>query len=142
MEVLYLSCVFAVDVLSSGREATSGPDTPEPTTTSKIHFVPRTSTVSRRLHSSPGGFLRTDLHFSKACFVPTKCSSDDASRLHQEALIHLFVSLAAGYFVIGNKANTESPNMHQGDTNGVPRKYWNVVLPSGRTVNLQSTNPA
>ena len=61
----------------------------------KFHFVPRASTVSRRLHCCPGGFLRTDLHLSKACFVPTRCSSDDASRPHQQALIHLFVSLAA-----------------------------------------------
>ena len=30
--------------------------------------------------------------------------------------------------------------MHKGDTNGVPSKYWNGVLPSGRAVNLDSTN--
>ena len=34
-----------------------------------------------------------------------------------------------------------SPNMHKGDTYGVPSKYWNGVLPSGRTVNLERTNP-
>ena len=61
----------------------------------KFHFVPRASTVSRRLHCSPGGFLRTGLHLSKPCFVPTRCSSDDAPRPHQQPLIHLFVSLAA-----------------------------------------------
>ena len=40
-------------------------------------------------------FSRTDLHLSKPCFVPTKCSSDDASRPPQQLLIHLFLSLAA-----------------------------------------------
>ena len=68
---------------------------PESVSTSKFHFVPRASTVSRRLHCSPGGFLRTDLHLSKPCFVPTRCSSDDAPRRQQHPLIHLFVSLAA-----------------------------------------------
>ena len=32
--------------------------------------------------------------------------------------------------------------MHKGDTYGVPSKEWNGVLPSGRTVNLEITNPA
>ena len=32
--------------------------------------------------------------------------------------------------------------MHEGDTCGVPSKYWNGVLPSSRTVNLERTNPA
>ena len=85
----------AVGIPSSGREVTGGPDTPESVSTSKFHFVPRASTVSRRSHCSPGGILRTDLHLSKPCFVPTRCSSDDASRPHQQQLIHLFVSLAA-----------------------------------------------
>ena len=79
-------------ISSSGREVTGGADIPESISTSKFHFVPRASTVSRRLHCSPGGFLRTDLHSSKPCFVPTRCSSDDASRPHQQPLIHLFVS--------------------------------------------------
>ena len=39
-------------------------------------------------------------------------------------------------------ANTDSPNMHRGETYGVPSKYWNGVLPSGRTVNLDSRNRA
>ena len=30
--------------------------------------------------------------------------------------------------------------MHKGDTYGVPSKYWNGVLPSGRTVNLDQRN--
>ena len=85
----------AVGIPSSGREVTGGPDVPESISTSKFHFVPRATTVSRRLHCSPGGFLRTDLHLNKPCVVPTRCSSDDASRSHQQPLIHLFVSLAA-----------------------------------------------
>ena len=44
--------------------------------------------------------------------------------------------------MVGVNANTDSPNMHKGDTHGVPNKQWNGVLPSGRTVNLESTNPA
>ena len=39
----------------------------------------------------------------------------------------------------GINANTDTPNMHKSDTYGVPRKYWNGVLPSGRTANLEST---
>ena len=73
------SCVVVVGIPSPRREATGGPDVPESISTSKFHFVPRASIVSRRLHCSPGGFLRTDLHLSKPCFVPTRCSSDDAS---------------------------------------------------------------
>ena len=80
---------------SSRRDSRVGPGIPESISTSKFHFVPRASTVSRRLHCSPGGFLQTDLHLSKPCFVPTRCSSDEASRHHQQPLIHLFVSLAA-----------------------------------------------
>ena len=33
-----------------------GPSIPESISTSKFHYVPRASTVSRRLHCSPGGF--------------------------------------------------------------------------------------
>ena len=132
----------AVGISSSGREVTGGPDVQESISASKFHFVPRASTVSRRLHCSPGGFLRTDLHLSKPCFVPTRCSSDDASRPHQQPLIHLFVSLAARTGRSGINAKTDSPNMHKVDTYGVPSKYWNEVLPSGRTVNLENTNPA
>ena len=80
----------AVGIPLSGREVTGGRDS-----TSKFHFVPRASTVSRRFHCSPGGFLRTDLHLSKPCFVLIRCSSDETSRPHQQPLIHLFVSLAA-----------------------------------------------
>ena len=58
----FSSRAVAVGISSSGREVTGGPDTPESISTSKFHFVPRASTVSRRLHCSPGGFLRTDLH--------------------------------------------------------------------------------
>ena len=136
------SCAVAAGTTSSGREAIGGPDIPESISTSKFHFFPRASTVSRRLHCSPGGFLRTDLHLSKPCFVTTRCSSDDASRLHQQPLIHLFVSLAARTSWSGINANTDSQNMRKGDTYGVPSKCWNGVLPSGRTVNLESTNPA
>ena len=89
-----------------------------------------------------GGFLRTDLHLSKPNFVSTRCSSDEASRPHQQPLIHLFVSLAARTSWSGINAHTDSPNMHKGDTHGVPSKYWNGVLPSGHTVNLERTNPA
>ena len=85
----------AVGIPSSRRGSRVGPGIPESISTSKFHFVPRASIVSRRLHCSLGGFLRNDLHWSKPCFVPTRCSSDDASRPHQEPLIHLFVSLAA-----------------------------------------------
>ena len=34
------TCVVAVDIPSSGRDATGGPDTPESMSTSKFHFVP------------------------------------------------------------------------------------------------------
>ena len=85
----------AVGIPSSRLGSRIGPGIPESISTSKFHFVPRASIVSRRLHCSPGGFLRTDLRLSKPCFVPTRCSSDDASRPHQQPLIHLFVSLAA-----------------------------------------------
>ena len=62
----------AMEKLSEARrDSRDGPGIPESISTSKFHFVPRASIVSRRLHCSPGGFLRTD------------------------ALIHLFVSLAA-----------------------------------------------
>ena len=50
----------AVGIPSSRRDSGVGPGIPE-------------SIVSRRLHCSPG-----DLHSSKPCFVPTRCSSDDA----------------------------------------------------------------
>ena len=64
---------------------------------SRIHFhvkLPLRPSSFDRFTSTPCGFLRTDLHSSKPCFVPTRCSSDDASRPHQQPLIHLFVSLA------------------------------------------------
>ena len=32
--------------------------------------------------------------------------------------------------------------MHESETYGVQSKYWNGGLPSGRTVNVDSTNPA
>ena len=86
---------IAVGIPSSRRDSRGGPGIPESMSTSKFHFVPRASIVSRRFHCSPGGFLRTYLHLSKPCFVPTRCSSDEASRPHQQPLIHLFVSLAA-----------------------------------------------
>ena len=57
----------------------SGAGTPMSTSTPKFHIVPRVSPVSRRLHCSPGDFLRTYLHLSKTAFVPTACSSDRAS---------------------------------------------------------------
>ena len=76
------SRAVAVGIPSSGRQAAGGPDIPVSISTSKFHVVPRASTVSRRLHCSPGDFLRTDLLSSKPCFVPTRCSSDDASRPH------------------------------------------------------------
>ena len=60
--------------------------------TSRFYFVPRASPVSTVLLV---GFLRTGLRFCKPNFVPSRCSSDEASRLHQQPLIHLFVSLAA-----------------------------------------------
>ena len=82
----------AVGVPTSRRGSRVGPGIPESISTSKFHFVPRASIVSRRLHCSPGGFLRTDLHSSKPCFVPAWCSSDDASRPRQQPLIHLFVN--------------------------------------------------
>ena len=100
------------------------------------------STVARRLHCSPGGFLRTGQHSSNPYFVPTRCSSDEASRSHQQPLIHLFVSLAARTSWSGINANTGSPNMHKGDAYGAANKYLNGVLPSSRTVNLESTNPS
>ena len=46
----------------SGREVAGGPDITESVSTSKFHFVPQASTVSLRLHFSPGGFLLTGLH--------------------------------------------------------------------------------
>ena len=136
------SSAVAVGITSSGREAIGGPDIPESISTAKFRFVPRASIVSRRLHCSPGGFLRTDLHLSNPCFVRTRCSSDETSRPHQQPLTHLFVSLAARTSWSGINANTDSPNMHKSDTYGVQSKHWNGVLPSGRTVNLESTNQA
>ena len=115
--------VVAVAVPPSRREAIGGPDIPESISTSKFHFVPRASTVSRRLHCSPGGFLRTGLHLSNPYFVPTRCSSDEASRPHQQPLIHLFVSLAARTSWSVINANTDSPDMHKGDAYGVANKY-------------------
>ena len=85
----------AVDIPSPRRGSRVGPGISQSISTSKFHFVPRASIVSRRLHCSQGGFLRTDLHLSKPCFVTTRYSSDDASRPHQQPLIRLFVSLAA-----------------------------------------------
>ena len=79
---------------------------------------------------------------AKTCFASAKCSSDETSRPHQQPLIHLFVSLAARTPSSAISANTDSPNMHKSDTYGIPSKYWNGVLPSGRTVKLESTNPA
>ena len=68
--------------------------------TSRFYFVPRASPVSTVLLV---GFLRTDLRFCKPNFVPTRCSSDEASRLHQQPLIHLFVSLALALRGRGSK---------------------------------------
>ena len=79
----------AVGIPSSRRGSRVGPDIPESISTSKLYFVPRASIVSRRLHCSPGCFLRTDLHLSKPCFVPTRWSSDDT---HVNDT-HLFVAL-------------------------------------------------
>ena len=93
-----------VGIPSSPRGSRVGPGIPESISTSKFHFVPRASTVSRRLHCSPGGFLRTDLHLSKPCFVPTRCSSDDASRPHQEPLIPPVRHFGCTHFVIGNQS--------------------------------------
>ena len=132
-------CTVADGISSSQRDSRGGPGIPVCIPTSKFHFVPRAPTVSRRLHCSPRGFLRTDLHLSTPNFVPTRCSSDDASRFHQQPL---FVSLAALTSLSWIFANTDSPNMHKGETYGVPSKYWNGVLPSGRTVNQVNTNPA
>ena len=142
-----LDCHVVADVLvlsegSSCRRDASGASTPRSISASTFHFVPSASTVSRRLHCSPGGLLRTDSHFSKPNFAPTTCSSDEASRPHQQPLIHLFVSMATCTSWSGINANTDSPNMHKGETYGMPGKYWNGVLPSGRTLNLESTKPA
>ena len=57
------SVAVAVAAPSSRRGSRGGPDTPKSISTSKFHFVPRASTLSRRLHFSPGGFLKTDLHY-------------------------------------------------------------------------------
>ena len=131
----------AVDITSSGREATSGPDIPEYTSTPKFHFVPRASTVPRRFHCSPGGFLLTYQHLRQTMLRTHQVFIGRNTRPHQQPLIHLFVSLAARTSWSGINANTDSPNMHEGAIYGVPSKYWNGVLPSGRTVNLKSTNP-
>ena len=132
MLLLLLLVFFRLD-----RDSRSSLGVPVSISTSKFHFVPRASTVSRQLRCCPGRFLRTDLHLGKPCFAPTKCSSDEASRHHQQPLIHLFVSLIARTSWSGINANTDSPNFHNNETYGVPSKYWNGVLPSGRTVNLR-----
>ena len=72
----YCGNLTPVSLLSTSlhveREPTGGPDISESISTSKLDFVPRASTVSRRLHCSPVGFLRTDLHLSKPRFVPSQ----------------------------------------------------------------------
>ena len=123
-------CAVTDGISSSRRVSMGGPGIAVSVPTSKFHFVPRASTVSRRLQCSPGGFLRTDLHLSTPNFVPTRCSSDDASHPHQQPLIHRFDSLAARTSWSGINANTDSPNMHKGETYGVPSKYRNGVLQS------------
>ena len=77
------SCVVVVDIPSSGREFTKN---------SISSLEPRPFHVGSTALQE---VLRTDLHLSKQCFVPTRCSSDEASRPQQQPLIHLFVSLAA-----------------------------------------------
>ena len=74
---------FAVGIPSSRRGSRGGLGIPE-----SIHFyvkIPLRPSNFDRSTSAPllsQCFLRTDLHLSKPCFVSTRCSSDDASRLH------------------------------------------------------------
>ena len=63
---------------------------PESISASKFHFGPRASTVSRRFHCSPGGFLRTGLHLSKPFF-----SSPPGAR----QTMHFFPCEGSGDFV-------------------------------------------
>ena len=121
----------AVGIPSSGREVTCGPGIPESTSTSKFHFVPRASTVSSRLHCSPRGFLRTDLHFVGRCISSPPATTDPSVR-----------QFGCAHFVIGNQSEYRFTKHAQTCTYGVPSKYWNGVLPSGRTAILESTNPA
>ena len=85
--------------------------------------------------------LRTDLHLRKTCFRPHqvfvgRCISSTPIT-HRSTC-----SFDCTHFVIGNQKNTDSSNMHESDTYGIPSKYRNGILPSGRTVNLVSTNLA
>ena len=122
-------------------KATGGPDIPEYISTRKFHFVPRASTVPRRFHCSPEGFSVNLSSLWQTMVRTTQVFIRRNTREHQQPLIHLFVSLAARTSWSGINSNTDSPNMHEGAIYGVPSKYWNGVLPSGRTVNLKSTNP-
>ena len=106
---------------------------------SKFYIVPRASPVLRRLHRTPGGFLRTYLHFSKPIFGPTRCSCDKASRTHQQPLI--VRELGCPHFVVGDQTKIDSPNTHKAVAYGAPDRYWNGVLPLGLTVKLVGTNP-
>ena len=127
---------------ASGDGGSSGAGTPMSISTSKCHFVPRASPVSRRLHCSPSGFLRTVLQISKQHFVPIKCSSDKASVSPPAATDPSVRELGCSHFVAKDPSKTDAPNTHKGDAYGAPNRYWNGDLPSGVTVNLVSTNPA
>ena len=131
----------AVGIHSSGRDSRGGPDIPESISTSEFHFVPRASIVSRRLHYSPGGFLRTDLHLKQTMLRPHQVFNRRRVSFPPATTDPSVRQLGCSHFMIGDQRETDSPNMHKGDTYGVPSKYWNGVLPSGRTVNLESTNP-
>ena len=96
--------------------------------------TPRASPVSRRLHCSPDAFLWTDLRSSNPNFVPTKCSPDKASRLHQQPLIRLFVTLTALSSWSGITLNIDSPNTHKADARGAPKRNLDGVLPQDLTV--------
>ena len=111
---------------------------PSSTPMPKFHFVPRASTVSRRLHCSPGGFLRTDLHLSTTNLVPTRIRLAPTS----SHILICSMSLAALTSRSRIIAKTGSTIRHKGETCEVQTNYSKGVPPSNRTVNLVSPNPA
>ena len=116
--------------------------TPESISTSKLHFAPRASIVTRRLHCSPGGFLRTDLHLSKPCFVPTRCSSGRCISSPPGTTDPPVRQFGCVHCVIGNQSKYRFTNMHKGDTYGVPSKYWKGGSAVGSHCESERTNPA
>ena len=96
--------VVAFGIPSSRRGCRVDPGIPESISTWKFHFVPRASIDPSRLHCSPGGFLRTDLHSGNTCFVSSRCSFGWCISSQSGTTFRPVRQFDCTHFVIGNQS--------------------------------------